>query len=1332
LCVSWFPSSGRAEPESFRRAEDKYKAGDLVGAAELYRRAADASPELRDDCYERLAHVYSRLAHLDQAIQCGLRCEEGLRRAAGGRGPEAAGARERLRELHLLLGECYLTLGHHRPADRHIEQGLESANARGVSPLPPARVLAALTSLARSAEKRGDRARADRLWARVEALAREQLDHPPTPLSDADRVACVWKLADSYRFMGKPALAIPRLTALLAVHDRLHDRDGKRDTLRRLAAAHAELALALERQKRGEEAKGEHARAEEELRQALVLHDAVRGADRILRGDLAAELALALERQKRADEAKHWHQQAADEYRAVLEGRDRGKPDVARVITAFWKLEKLYQRTNQYLLALGLAESQAGGWPTTAGTGDPRVRSEQGALKVLLGVYADARGVLRAAVADLEKQSPPNLVDLPRALNNLAVVEEATGDPARAGAQAQKCLALYKQYELADDLVVVEAHNVLGTSAAELGGYDEAVRHFNDGIALCKKLGPAADGPLGNLLLNLALVHKSQNNLPEAQRVFEEARKLYLSADPDPIGRATFDAVLAGLHAVQGQIAKAYELVPGILETCKKYGVEAGPLVVTARHCRGLHSLAEGNFPDAEQAWQKVRALQEKQKYAPYLPRTLNYLGLTAERQARLERAEELYRKALDLQRDNPRAFPITHFITLWRLSCVAERRGRPAEARALLEKAADVVDVARLRTYGAAQERAAFFAQCGPGLEQLVNGYLRDGNVEAAFAALTRARSRTLLDQLQLANVDPRTALQGKEGERLRREEEKWARRISGLRARAQLVPLEEAEEEKARELLAALDEAQREYAAVWREILNATPLYRHLSEGRRQKTEGRGHPETAGALPAALRERILGPRTLLLVYHIGPEQGHLLLLGGNFVRPEVFPLTVPAEVAERLALPERLPGAALAGLRGFVLKKLGPGPEPPPPPKADKETRRPGDKETEAPAAVPLTEKVARALVEHYLGQIIDPDFKATRGFRLTPRDPARPVATQRLELLGSVVLPPEARRRIRECGAEAVVVVPDGPLHKVPLEAVLLEAGPEPRYVLDELPPLVYAPSAALLTLLADRPRSQGGPLSLLTVCNPAYPQEKTDKETGRQGDKEKEVSGEARSGSRGVLGLRGQLPLLPFTAVESRRVRALFPPDQVTALEGEKATERAVADAVARRRVLHLAAHGFADEHFGNLFGALAFTPPPPGKETPEDDGFLSLHEIYRLPLADCELAVLSACTTNVGPQEPLEAGVTLASGFLAAGARRVVASHWSVDDESTATLMEAFFARVTAAARQGRPVPYAGALQAARRKVRDDPRWSAPFFWAPFVLVGPAEGPGAGP
>ena len=171
-----------------------------------------------------------------------------------------------------------------------------------------------------------------------------------------------------------------------------------------------------------------------------------------------------------------------------------------------------------------------------------------------------------------------------------------------------------------------------------------------------------------------------------------------------------------------------------------------------------------------------------------------------------------------------------------------------------------------------------------------------------------------------------------------------------------------------------------------------------------------------------------------------------------------------------------------------------------------------------------------------------------------------------------------------------------------------------------------------------------------------------------------------------------------------------------------LTGKAATEKAVVTAMRGKQVIHIAAHGFADDRFGNLFGALALTPPTK-VTTAEDDGFLSLHEIYQLPLEGCELAVLAACQTNVGPQQPLESGVTLANGFLAAGARRVVASHWSVDDLSTAQLMETFFQELTTTYNRDHVIAAAEALKAARMRVRNEPRWSAPFYWGPFVVMG---------
>jgi hypothetical protein len=84
-------------------------------------------------------------------------------------------------------------------------------------------------------------------------------------------------------------------------------------------------------------------------------------------------------------------------------------------------------------------------------------------------------------------------------------------------------------------------------------------------------------------------------------------------------------------------------------------------------------------------------------------------------------------------------------------------------------------------------------------------------------------------------------------------------------------------------------------------------------------------------------------------------------------------------------------------------------------------------------------------------------------------------------------------------------------------------------------------------------------------------------------------------------------------------------------------------------------------------------------------------------------------------------------VTLASGFLCAGARHVLASHWGVADESTAELISAFFEATRAP--DGMPVPYALALQRARKDVRARDKWASPMYWAPFVLIGTGEGTG---
>jgi len=156
----------------------------------------------------------------------------------------------------------------------------------------------------------------------------------------------------------------------------------------------------------------------------------------------------------------------------------------------------------------------------------------------------------------------------------------------------------------------------------------------------------------------------------------------------------------------------------------------------------------------------------------------------------------------------------------------------------------------------------------------------------------------------------------------------------------------------------------------------------------------------------------------------------------------------------------------------------------------------------------------------------------------------------------------------------------------------------------------------------------------------------------------------------------------------------------------------------------RRIIHFACHGLVDNSFGNFFGALALTVGGRAENELRDDGFLTLQEIYELDLKGCDLAILSACQTNDGPQQQGEGVWALSRGFVVAGARRVVASNWLVDDRAAASAVSYFCAGIAQSEKHGKTPDYAAALHAAKRYIRQQPQWKDPYYWGTFVLVGP--------
>lgn len=111
-----------------------------------------------------------------------------------------------------------------------------------------------------------------------------------------------------------------------------------------------------------------------------------------------------------------------------------------------------------------------------------------------------------------------------------------------------------------------------------------------------------------------------------------------------------------------------------------------------------------------------------------------------------------------------------------------------------------------------------------------------------------------------------------------------------------------------------------------------------------------------------------------------------------------------------------------------------------------------------------------------------------------------------------------------------------------------------------------------------------------------------------------------------------------------------------------------------------------------------------------------DPYLRAWQIARLDIP-AELAVLSACETAGGRMTTGEGTLGLTAAFLSAGVPVVVSSLWPVDDRVTAIIMRSFYRHLAA----GQTI--ASALRLAQLETSRASRYSHPFYWSGFTVVG---------
>jgi len=336
--------------------------------------------------------------------------------------------------------------------------------------------------------------------------------------------------------------------------------------------------------------------------------------------------------------------------------------------------------------------------------------------------------------------------------------------------------------------------------------------------------------------------------------------------------------------------------------------------------------------------------------------------------------------------------------------------------------------------------------------------------------------------------------------------------------------------------------------------------------------------------------------------------------------------------------------------------------------------------------------------------------------------------------------------------------LVLALDDLLHAIPLDALPLGASLVGERRVFELRPALWQ------RLVADRDLPEGR--GLVVLGNADYDADPASTPALMPASAERDEAPSSgfpaqRGATRSVLPVganRARFVSLPATREEALGIARLhaqaFEGLAVRELEGAEASRGVFLVEAPEARFLHLATHGwFASDSIlsasevgqsaGKLGSAQALTAAEQvsgtspmllcglafaGANREQDEslyvgGTLTAEEIASLDISTCELAVLSACDTNVGIRRAGQGVASLQKALHMAGARSVITSLWKVPDEATKELMLDFYRRLWVEKK-----PKWRALWEAKMKLRNakdangDPLYTT-RDWAAWVLTG---------
>jgi CHAT domain-containing protein/tetratricopeptide (TPR) repeat protein len=788
------------------------------------------------------------------------------------------------------------------------------------------------------------------------------------------------------------------------------------------------------------------------------------------------------------------------------------------------------------------------------------------------------------------------------------------------------------------------------------GEYLEALAHYQSALESYDALDEVSYS--GTVLFNMGTIHQRLGELDETLVFYKQALERMDEAD-DPLARIHVLHGLGWFYVKHGKLEEAEALLNEALEVAK--AANSPPLLAASLERIGELQVAADRPREALGVLDKALELYRSTGSRWREPSVLLELAAAHAALGDDARALELLFDAAGIYEQIGRRAGIAE--SYYRIAQLQRNTGELESARESIQQAVAVGDSLR-RQVGSEELRTLFSETTRPYYELYIEILMDQhrlfpygGHDAEALRESERSRARSLLEVLPEADLD----LGDEVPEQLRAERTSIQHRLNAKEIERQhLLKSGYAEDNALFGMKLDLEELLTRLQEVEYRIRRASPRYAALT---------RPEPVTVGEIQRSL----LDSETALLEYSLGEERSFLWVLTDGAFKSYDLPGRARIEDAARCA--------------HWLITAYG---NPPDPEDLDEET----------------TSCLGEGAGRYWAG----PSQATALDLRVHRRETIRAAFERRAESLSQVLLAQPADDGLLRF---RLAVVSDGALEYVPFAAL-----PSPHNGSDPLVEsheIVRLPSASVLAFQRGHPPAPNhAARALAIVADPIY--SPADPRLGKAHGPDGETDSSAIRGTTAPI---PELARLDFSRREAQAIAALAPSSRTRLLEDLDANRDAViGGALSGARYVHFATHGVIDTQYPQLSSLVLSLVNRNGN--PDPDGYLRLHDIYALDLDDADLVVLSACDTALGREIRGEGLVGLTRGFLYAGAERVVASLWQVQDRATADLMAHFYRGLLQEERSP-----ADALRQAQLETltSSEGDYSFPYYWAGFVLQG---------